>query len=414
MKTQVKYHKLILNLLLMFVLAASIGCSKKSINSPEEDTIEQSGALNWEEALNWAEDLDHAGYSDWRLPNAKELQSIVDYSRSPSTTGTAAINPIFNCTSITNEAGDPDFPFYWTSTTHVNSQVGGTSAAYVCFGRGLGYMNNSWTDVHGAGSQRSDPKSGDPNDYSTGHGPQGDAVRIYNYVRCIRGGSFIDTGQKKCFDNSNEITSPSVNQSFYGQDAQYNSIQPAYQNNGDGTVTDLNSGLMWQKDPGEKKTYAEAVSGASTISLAGYNDWRLPTIKELYSLILFSGTDPSGYEGSSTSGLVPFINMDYFDFEYGNTSAGERIIDSQWISSTEYVGGDIVFGVNFADGRIKGYGTGPMPGQTGSKEFFVLYVRGNTDYGINNFADNGDGTITDQSTGLMWMQLDSGDLLTDN
>ena len=414
MKTQVKYHKLILNLLLMFVLAASIGCSKKSINSPEEDTIEQSGALNWEEALNWAEDLDHAGYSDWRLPNAKELQSIVDYSRSPSTTGTAAINPIFNCTSITNEAGDPDFPFYWTSTTHVNSQVGGTSAAYVCFGRGLGYMNNSWTDVHGAGSPRSDPKSGDPNDYSTGHGPQGDAVRIYNYVRCIRGGSFIDTGQKKCFDNSNEITSPSVNQSFYGQDAQYNSIQPAYQNNGDGTVTDLNSGLMWQKDPGEKKTYAEAVSGASTISLAGYNDWRLPTIKELYSLILFSGTDPSGYEGSSTSGLVPFINMDYFDFEYGNTSAGERIIDSQWISSTEYVGGDIVFGVNFADGRIKGYGTGPMPGQTGSKEFFVLYVRGNTDYGINNFADNGDGTITDQSTGLMWMQLDSGDLLTDN
>ena len=60
------------------------------------------------------------------------------------------------------------------------------------------------------------------------------------------------------------------------------------------------------------------------------------------------------------------------------------------------------------------FGTGPMPGQTGSKEFFVLYVRGNTDYGINNFADNGDGTITDQSTGLMWMQLDSGDLLTDN
>ena len=41
-------------------------------------------------------------------------------------------------------------------------------------------------DVHGAGAQRSDPKSGNPNDYPTGRGPQGDAIRIYNYVRCVR------------------------------------------------------------------------------------------------------------------------------------------------------------------------------------------------------------------------------------
>jgi hypothetical protein len=47
-------------------------------------------------------------------------------------------------------------------------------------------MNNSWVDVHGAGAQRSDPKSGDPADWPTGNGPQGDAVRIYNYVRLVR------------------------------------------------------------------------------------------------------------------------------------------------------------------------------------------------------------------------------------
>lgn len=50
--------------------------------------------------------------------------------------------------------------------------------------------NNSstpnWIDVHGAGSQRSDPKSGDPSIYANGHGPQGDAIRIYNYVRLVR------------------------------------------------------------------------------------------------------------------------------------------------------------------------------------------------------------------------------------
>ena len=44
-------------------------------------------------------------------------------------------------------------------------------------------------DVHGAGSQRSDPKSGSASEYPTGHGPQGDAIRIENYVRCVTGGT---------------------------------------------------------------------------------------------------------------------------------------------------------------------------------------------------------------------------------
>jgi hypothetical protein len=43
-------------------------------------------------------------------------------------------------------------------------------------------------DVHGAGSQRSDPKVGDPSRFPHGRGPQGDVIRIYNHVRCVRGG----------------------------------------------------------------------------------------------------------------------------------------------------------------------------------------------------------------------------------
>ena len=62
----------------------------------------------------------------------------------------------------------------------------GDFAAYVSFGRALGYMNNQWMDVHGAGAQRSDPKAGNPADIPKGRGPQGDAIRIYNYVRCVR------------------------------------------------------------------------------------------------------------------------------------------------------------------------------------------------------------------------------------
>jgi hypothetical protein len=56
---------------------------------------------------------------------------------------------------------------------------------------------NNWNEIecpkpsepvnaHGAGAQRSDPKSGDPADYPRGLGPQADEIRIYNYVRCVR------------------------------------------------------------------------------------------------------------------------------------------------------------------------------------------------------------------------------------
>ena len=146
-------------------------------------------ALNWEEALAWVQQKNaekYLGYDDWRLPDAKELQSIVDYSRSPDTTGTASIDPVFDCTAIVNEGGATDYPYYWSSTTHANESISpGQWAAYVAFGRAMGYMNR-WMDVHGAGAQRSDPKAGNPDAYPQGHGPQGDAIRIYNYVRCVR------------------------------------------------------------------------------------------------------------------------------------------------------------------------------------------------------------------------------------
>jgi hypothetical protein len=237
-----------------------------------------------------------------------------------------------------------------------------------------------------------------------------------NNLPDISGYPVVSTNQTMFYNNENEIAAPAASEAFYGQDAQYSRNEPNYVDNGDGTVTDMVTGLMWAQSPdmdgdgdinaADKMTYDAAVAGAEDFDLAGYDDWRLPTIKEQYSLILFSGVDPSGYEGTSTDGLVPFINTDYFDFAYGDTDARERIIDSQYASSNMYADGNLLFGVNFADGRIKGYGL-QMPFGPGEKTFFVLYVRGNTEYGINNFVDNGDSTISDNATGLMWMQNDS-------
>ncbi len=230
----------------------------------------------------------------------------------------------------------------------------------------------------------------------------------------------VDTDQSTYFNNSRSIAAPQSGAAFGGQDAQYYGHQPSYTDNGDGTVTDNVTGLMWQQsfdqngdgsiDVADKLSYDDLVSLVNGgLSFAGYSDWRLPTIKEQYSLILFSGRDISGYNGSSTQGLIPFIDDVTFEFGYGDTNAGERLIDMQCATSTVYVDGsveELVFGVNFADGRIKGYGTS-LRGQ--DKLFNYLLVRGSTSYGINNFQDNNDGTITDHATGLMWMENDNGE-----
>ncbi|WP_372753976.1 DUF1566 domain-containing protein [Labilibaculum sp.] len=137
--------------------------------------------LNWEDALNYAENSKFAGYSDWRLPNVKELQGIVDYSYAPgaqdSTKNRAAIDPIFNCASITNEAGVDDFPYYWTSTSaHFTKGKPYYYAWYVAFGRAV---NAEGVDFHGAGAVRFDTKHK--------NGPAGEGgERYYNYVRLVR------------------------------------------------------------------------------------------------------------------------------------------------------------------------------------------------------------------------------------
>ncbi|MCP5099359.1 MAG: DUF1566 domain-containing protein [Chloroflexi bacterium] len=218
----------------------------------------------------------------------------------------------------------------------------------------------------------------------------------------------VDTDQTNCFSESSVIP---CGESYNGQDGQYEGLQPAYQDNGNGTVTDLNTGLMWIQDPGEKTYYNDALKKLETYTFAGYDDWRLPTIKELYSLALFSGIDASAANSGSADGLVPFIDTDYFVFLYGDESGGNRVIDSQWLTSTVYDATvmnntSCFFGFNFADGRIKCY---PLePKQPGAGGYFALFVRGGDDYGVNNYVDNNNSTITDIATGLTWTQNDNG------
>ncbi len=232
----------------------------------------------------------------------------------------------------------------------------------------------------------------------------------------------VGTGQTISYDTAGAISMPTSGQTFYGQNSNHPGNIRSYTNNANGTVTDNVTGLMWQQSPdknsdgiinrSDQMSYPEALAGAATCNTGGYNDWRLPTIKELYSLIIFSGLDPSSYTGTSTTGLTPFIDTTYFKFGYGDLAAGERIIDGNFVSSTLSVSKtcglqvDAVFGVNFADGRIKGYPI-TFPGTGDTAYIYSRYVRGNTAYGTNQFVNNGNGTISDNATGLMWMQNDN-------
>lgn len=58
-----------------------------------------------------------------------------------------------------------------------------------------------------------------------------------------------------------------------------------FKDNGDGTVTDSVTDLMWQKTTVGEMTWTEALSYCKRLSLGGHEDWRLPTLQELHSLI---------------------------------------------------------------------------------------------------------------------------------
>ncbi len=76
-----------------------------------------------------------------------------------------------------------------------------------------------------------------------------------------------------------------------------------FKNNGDGTITDLKTGLMWTKDAdllGDTLTFGEAldyIAGTNEGNNAnfGYNDWRLPYLSELQSLIDYTKNTNLGH-----------------------------------------------------------------------------------------------------------------------
>lgn len=218
------------------------------------------------------------------------------------------------------------------------------------------------------------------------------------------------TGQTACYSNDAPIACPAADAAFFGQDGQRPGPAPAYTDNGNGTATDRVTGLMWARALAGPMSWDETRTAAGALRTGGYADWRVPSIKELYTLIDFRG-----WFAPTAAQSRPFIDNGMFEFAY---AAGSRFFDVQLWSATPYVATTMnndatVFGVNFADGRIKGYPRWqPGTGDSVPQRMLVRFVRGGpgggNDYGRNDYRDNADGGVTDHGSGLTWQQRDDG------
>jgi hypothetical protein len=206
----------------------------------------------------------------------------------------------------------------------------------------------------------------------------------------VYGYKLPDTGLTTCYSTSGE------DETCFGtgEDGAFNDNPISYKENYDGTVTDNNTGLMWQQqDDGATYNWYQA-SGESHWTLnrdsainvcrdlnlpedSPYDDWRLPTNKELLSIVNYflPNTNPN-----------PAIDTEYFP----NTKS-----NSYW-SVTHTTPGS--WYVNFYNGHTDSW--------FDDTAYYVRCVRGAEN--IQGFTNNNDGTVTDNSTGLMWEQGEPG------
>jgi hypothetical protein len=82
--------------------------------TPDDDNDGHPDPVTWCQAMEFCQDLVFAGHSDWRMPNVRELQSLVDYGRLAP-----AIAPEFGLAGNPSSESTTFYP-YWTSTTQLS------------------------------------------------------------------------------------------------------------------------------------------------------------------------------------------------------------------------------------------------------------------------------------------------------
>ncbi len=196
----------------------------------------------------------------------------------------------------------------------------------------------------------------------------------WSFTTAAVGSMFIvpDTGQTLCSTSSGSLTSCAGT----GQDGAYSINPPSYTDNGDGTVTDNVTGLVWQKrDDGLMRDSISANNYCSSLNLGGQTGWRLPSLVELISIVNYGALSPS-------------INPTYFP--------GTGIY-YYWTSTPYASDPAFTWSVYFA------WGTTDHSSNNGtSSTHYARCIRGGQ--AAPQLTNNADGTITDNNTLLTWQQ----------
>jgi chitodextrinase len=229
----------------------------------DTDKTSGDGKVTWQHALDYVAKLNaeaYLGHTDWRLPNRHELRSLVSYG-------------VMNSASWLNSQGFTGVlsEEYWTSTSWA---INPRYAWYVSLLSGYVIDDSNKDETLALWPVR----AGDGEYTATTSLPA--------------------TGQTQCYDNMGA----SVPCAGTGQDGdlQKGVAWPAsrFYDNGDDTMTDALTGLVWPKSgnapgpsacaPGAAKTWQDAFAYAACLNekaFLGHTDWRLPNLYELDSLL---------------------------------------------------------------------------------------------------------------------------------
>lgn len=157
--------------------------------------------------------------------------------------------------------------------------------------------------------------------------------------------SLPDTGQTKCYDTDGNVIACAST----GQDGEYSINPMSFTDNGNGTITDNITGLMWQQQDNDttynwyqasgtaEATYnpSGAINVCGSLTLGGHNDWRLPTKRELVSIVNLGTYSPA-------------IDVGAFPGTKGTNS----IASYYWTSTTNAENTTYARGIKFYDGQV--------------------------------------------------------------
>lgn len=177
----------------------------------------------------------------------------------------------------------------------------------------------------------------------------------------------------------------------FGEDADYTIHPPYWSPNGDGTVTDTVTGLVWQQVDGGEMTFEAAQQYAVALVLGGFDDWRLPTAAEAFTILNHGLSNPA-----LSQAAFPASAAEYW-----------------WTSDVQADNANKVWVTN-AGGGIGNHLKTETLSAGGSKRFHVRAVRQPLPATplASRFTDHGDGTVTDHLTRLVWQQTPLNDTLT--